>query len=70
MPPQVAVTDEEFAKIIPAILHLADGISEAKGLEGTLKLSQKPEAAAAGGAWEISAEAQGFSPFKLRVPAQ
>ncbi len=70
MPPQIAVTDEEFEKIIPAILHLADGISEVKGLEGTLKLSQKPESAAAGGAWEISAEAPGFSPFKLRVPAQ
>jgi len=70
MPPQIALTDEESSKLINAILHLADGMSEARGLDGKLKLSAKPESAAPGGAWEISAEAPGFTSFKLRVPAQ
>lgn len=70
MPPQIAATDEEIARIVDAILQLADGISEAKGLEGKLKLSPKPASAGPGGAWEISAEAPGFTAFKTRIPAQ
>ncbi len=70
MPPQIAVTETEAEQIVNAILHLSDGISETKGTEGNLKLSKKPDSAAPGGAWEISAEASGYLPFKTRLPAQ
>lgn len=69
MPPQIAVTDDEANIIVDAILQLSEGISEAKGKVGTIKLSSRPESAAPGGAWEITAEAPNHLPFKQRIPA-
>jgi len=71
MPPQVALKDGDADKILHAILALSEGMSETKGtLEGQLQLCQKPEAAENGGAWEISAEAPGYSAAKVRIPAK
>jgi cytochrome c len=68
MPAQVAASDDEIAKIVDAILHLGDGISEATGTQGTLKLSAKPAEASPDGAWEITVESPGFAPFSTRIP--
>jgi len=70
MPPQIALKQEDADKLVAAILGLSDGISQSKGtLEGTLQLAPG-YGAEAGGAWEISAEAPGYAPAKLRIPAQ
>lgn len=70
MPPQPAVTAEESGKLISAILGLAEGITETRGtLSGSIRLSPKGDLEA-GGAWEISAEAPGFAPFRTRLPAK
>ncbi len=70
MPPQIALKEVDSEKIIRAILSLSDGISETTGtLEGTLKLSP-PYGNHTGGAWEISAEAPGYAPKKIRVSAK
>ena len=70
MPPQIALKAEDADKLIAAILGLSQGITETKGsLSGSLKLAEK-SAAEPGGAWEISAEASGYSPAKLRIPAK
>jgi cytochrome c len=70
MPPQIALKPEDSSTLITAILGLATGISESKGtLGGTLELAPPPTPAEPGGAWEITAEAPGFTPAKLRIPA-
>ena len=70
MPPQIALKQEDADKLVAAILGLSDGISQSKGtLQGTLQLAPG-YGAEAGGAWEISAEAPGYAPAKLRIPAQ
>ncbi|MEY4245098.1 MAG: hypothetical protein RLZZ245_2683 [Verrucomicrobiota bacterium] len=70
MPPQIALKPEDASTLITAILGLATGISESKGtLGGTLELAPPPTPAEPGGAWEITAEAPGFTPAKLRIPA-
>jgi cytochrome c len=70
MPPQAALKPDDADKLIAAILGLSQGISEAKGaLEGTVQLA--PEfGAEPGGAWEISAEAPGYSPARIRIAAK
>jgi cytochrome c len=70
MPPQSAVADADAVKILRAILALADGVSSAAGPAGKLVLPAKPANAEAGGAWEISADAPGFSPARLRIAAK
>jgi cytochrome c len=71
MPPQIALKSEDADTILRAILGLADGISEIKGsAEGKITLAPKPPTATAGGAWEFSAEAPGFTPAKVRIPAK
>ncbi|MEO5714325.1 MAG: PQQ-dependent sugar dehydrogenase, partial [Luteolibacter sp.] len=71
MPPQIALKDNDADTLLRAILGLADGISESTGsLEGNLKLASKPSDAEAGGAWEFSAEAPGYSSAKFRIPAK
>ena len=71
MPPQAAVTDAEGETIIRAILGLAEGMSETRGsAAGKLALSPKPANAGSGGAWDITAEAPGFSPAKTRLAAK
>lgn len=71
MPPQAAVTDAEGETLIRAILGLADGMAETRGVdEGTLQLAPAPAGSAPGGAWEITAEAPGHTPAKARVPAR
>ncbi len=70
MPPQIALKQEDADKLVAAILGLSDGISQSKGsLEGTLQLAPA-YGAEPGGAWEISAEAPGYSPVKTRIPAK
>lgn len=70
MPPQVTVTDPEADAILKAILGLADGISQTRGVNsGTLTLSPPPATPQPGGAWEITAEAPGHSPARLRLKA-
>ena len=69
MPPQAAVNDEEANQLISAILMLADGITESRGsVAGELVLNHKPSES--GGAWEISAEAPGYTTAKIRIPAK
>jgi cytochrome c len=69
MPPQSALKPEDAQALISAILDLATGISENRsGRSGTLKLAPPPATVQAGGAWEITAEAKGFTPAKLRIP--
>jgi cytochrome c len=70
MPPQIAVTDAEADTLVKAILGLSEGFSEAKGIDTKLKLSPAPANAAPGGAWEITAEAPGYLPFKQRISAK
>ena len=70
MPPQIALSDEHAGQIVGAILGLANGISEVKGsINGQIQLAPKPAAAEAGGAWEFTAEAPGFTSAKFRIPA-
>ncbi len=70
MPPQIALSEAHSDKIVRAILNLSDGISEtADTLEGELQLSPQ-FGDHTGGAWEISAEAPGYSPRKTRIPAK
>ncbi|MFK7849707.1 MAG: PQQ-dependent sugar dehydrogenase [Akkermansiaceae bacterium] len=70
MPPQVALNSKDSESLINAILGLSKGMTQTTGsLSGNLQLS--PEfGAEPGGAWEISAEAKGYSPAKIRIPAQ
>ncbi len=71
MPPQIALNDADADTILHAILGLADGISETHGtLDGKITLAAKPASAEAGGAWEFSAEAPGFTAAKFRIPAK
>lgn len=71
MPPQIALKDADADSIIAGILGLASGISENTGtLNGKLELAPKPANAEAGGAWELTAEAPGFTPAKFRIPAR
>jgi cytochrome c len=71
MPPQAALRDADADTILRAILTLADGVTEAKAtLEGKLTLAPKPASAEAGGAWEFSAEAPGYTTAKFRLPAK
>ena len=70
MPPQIAVKDGDADTILRAILGLSEGISEAKGsVAGKIQLAPKPATGGAGGAWEFSAEAPGFTTAKFRIPA-
>ena len=70
MPPQ-AISASDADKIVRAILALADGISITHGKSaGDLILPPAPASAAAGGAWEISAEAPGYIPARLRLNAK
>jgi cytochrome c len=69
MPPQIALKDEDADTILRAILGLAEGISECKGsIEGKITLAPNPGNYDAGGAWEISAEAPGYTTAKFRIP--
>jgi len=71
MPPQAAVNQEEAETLLKAILGLGEGISEQRGqLTGSLKLPPSPASAQPGGAWELTAEAPGFLPAKMRLPAK
>ena len=71
MPAQVAVSDEESAKIVSAILGLAEGMAEARGTDkGTLTLPPAPAKSEAGGAWEIVAEAPLRTAAKTRIGAK
>ena len=71
MPPQAAVSDEEADTIVKAILGLAEGMAESRGVDsGKLKLSSAPRGVGSGGAWEISAEAPGFTAARTRIPAK
>ncbi len=71
MPPQVALTDDEATKILPAILSLSDGVSETRATsKGTLHLPAAPKNAAPGGAWEITADASGHASAHLRLPTE
>ena len=70
MPPQIALKDGDAATILHSILGLSEGISESKGsVTGNIQLAPKPATGGAGGAWEFSAEAPGFTTAKFRVPA-
>ncbi|CAN0539313.1 unnamed protein product, partial [Laminaria digitata] len=70
MPPQIALKPEAADKLVSAILGLSQGISETKGaLKGSIQLAPEYDVPT-GGAWEISAEAPGYSPAKLRIPAK
>ena len=70
MPPQIALSPENSQKLITAILGLSQGISESKGTaQGSLKLAPAYDVQP-GGAWEISAEAPGYTPVKTRIPAK
>ena len=54
-----------------AILGLSTGMAESRGTaQGMLKLSGKPEGVDGGGAWEITAEAQGYLPARKRLLAK
>ena len=69
MPPQIALKDGDADTIVRAILGLSEGITEAKGsVAGMLELAPKPATGGAGGAWEFSAEAPGFTAAKFRLP--
>ncbi|MES2921702.1 MAG: PQQ-dependent sugar dehydrogenase [Verrucomicrobiota bacterium] len=71
MPPQIALKDGDADTILRSILGLAEGISETKGsTEGKIQLAPPPATAGAGGAWEFSAEAPGFTTAKFRIPAK
>ncbi|RYD42576.1 MAG: hypothetical protein EOP85_11080, partial [Verrucomicrobiaceae bacterium] len=71
MPPQIALKDEDADTIVRAILGLADGISETKATaDGKVTLAPKPEKVEAGGAWEFSATAPGYTAAKFRIPAK
>ncbi len=71
MPPQIALKDGDADTILHAILGLSEGISEVKGsVAGKIQLAPPPATAAAGGAWEFSAEAPGFTTAKFRIPAK
>jgi cytochrome c len=70
MPPQVALKPEQADHLITAILSLSNGFSETKGaLEGAIQLSSQGTAEA-GGAWEIYAEAPGYSSARIRIAAE
>lgn len=70
MPPQIALKDADADTVLRAILGLAEGVSQSKGsFKGKVALAPKPGNAGDGGAWEITAEAPGFTPSKIRVPA-
>ena len=69
MPPQIAIKPEDADKVIAAILGLSKGMSETKAtMEGSIQLAPKGDAQP-GGAWEISAEAPGYSAARTRIPA-
>ncbi|WP_193213757.1 PQQ-dependent sugar dehydrogenase [Luteolibacter marinus] len=71
MPPQAAVSDAEGETIIRAVLDLAGGMAETRGsAEGTIQLCDQPAGAGNGGAWEITAEAPGFTAARTRIPAK
>jgi cytochrome c len=71
MPPQAAVSDAEREALIGAILELSQGMAETRGSgSGKLRLSVAAGAAQAGGAWEITAEAPGYTAARLRVGAK
>ena len=70
MPPQIALKPEDADQIVAAILKLSEGISESKGrAQGSLQLAPRYDTDP-GGAWEISAEAHGYAPAKIRIPAE
>lgn len=70
MPPQVALKPEDADKLIAAILSLSTGMTEARGTpSGSIRLAPA-FGAEPGGAWEISAEAPGYSAARLRIPAK
>ncbi|MEO5714629.1 MAG: PQQ-dependent sugar dehydrogenase [Luteolibacter sp.] len=73
MPPQAAVSDAEVQTLIRAILGLAEGMAETRGTgTGTLVLSPSPAGSSAqpGGAWEITAEAPGYTAARVRLNAR
>ncbi len=70
MPPQVALKPADADKLIAAILALSNGSTQTSGaLAGTLQLAPQKDLEP-GGAWEISADAPGYSPARTRVPAK
>ncbi len=71
MPPQAAITDAESQQMIKAILGLAEGMTEVRGVnKGKLVLPTAPATAAPGGAWEISAQAPNHIFAKTRINAK
>jgi cytochrome c len=71
MPPQAAVSDAEAGTIVRAILGLTEGMAEARGSDiGKLELGPAPDGVQPGGAWEITAEAPGFTAARTRIPAK
>lgn len=70
MPPQAALNDADADKIISAIIRLSKGISEKTGtLQGKIQLSSDVSSEP-GGAWELTAESDGYSPAIIRIPAR
>jgi cytochrome c len=70
MPPQAALKADDADRLVTAILKLANGANEVAGnLEGEITLPPKFDTEP-GGAWEISAEAAGYSPSRIRIPAK
>lgn len=71
MPAQAAVSDGEANEIIQAILGLSEGMAETRAkAEGTLVFPVAVAGSAAGGAWEIIAEAPLHTAAKMRIPAK
>ena len=70
MPPQAALGDGDADKIVREILSLSKGVTERTGvLQGEVKLA-KDFGAEPGGAWEVVAESENYSPARLRIPAK
>ncbi len=71
MPAQSAVNEAEANEIIQAILGLSRGMAELRSVaEGRLVLPAALDNAAAGGAWELVAEAPMHTSAKWRIPAK
>ena len=71
MPSQIALKDDDADTILRTILGLSEGISETKNsIAGNIQLAPPPATSGAGGAWEFSAEAPGFTTAKFRIPAK
>ena len=70
MPPQAALGDADADKVVRAIVGLSKGVTEKAGsLQAEVKLAED-FGAESGGAWEVIAESENYSPARLRIPAK